>query len=68
MRSDAINAIENTLRYSSDEELGKATLHEAVFRGTPYAHLSDGTVAGLRAITLDDVRAFYRQHYTRDNA
>lgn len=68
VRNDAINAIENTLRYSSDEELGKATLHEAVFRGTPYAHLSEGTVAGLRSITLEDVRTFYRQHYTRANA
>jgi zinc protease len=68
LRSDAINAIENTLRYSSDEELGKATLHECVFRGTRYAHLCEGTVAGLRSITLDDVRAFYRRHYTRANA
>jgi zinc protease len=68
VRADAINAIENTLRYSSDEELGKAALHEAVFRGTRYAHLSEGTVAGLRAITLDDVRAFYERHYTRANA
>ena len=68
VRSDAINAIENTLRYSSDEELGKATLHEAVFRGTPYAHLTEGTVTGLRSITLDDVRAFYTAHYTRANA
>jgi zinc protease len=68
LRSDAVNAIENTLRYSSDEELGKATLHESVFRGTRYAHLSEGTVAGLRSITLDDVRAFYRRHYTRANA
>jgi zinc protease len=68
IKSDAINAIENTLRYASDEELGKAALHEAVFRGTRYAHLNQGTVSGLRAITLDDVRAFYRQHYTRANA
>jgi zinc protease len=68
VRSDAINDIENTLRYSSDEELGKAALHEAVFRGTRYAHLNQGTVAGLRSITLDDVRAFYGQHYTRANA
>ncbi len=67
VRSDAINAIENTLRYSSDEELGKAALHDLVFRGTPYAHLSEGTVAGLRSITLDDVRAFYRRHFTRAN-
>jgi zinc protease len=67
VRSDAVNAIETTLRYSADEELGKAALHEFVFRGTPYAHLSMGTVSGLRAITLDDVRAFYRRHYTRAN-
>jgi zinc protease len=65
LRSDAVNAIENTLRYSSDEELGKAALHEAVFRGTRYAHLSAGTVSGLRAVTLEDVRAFYGRHYTR---
>jgi zinc protease len=68
VRSDAVNAIENTLRYSSDEELGKAALRELVFRGTRYAHLSEGTVAGLRAITLNDVREFYRRHYTRTNA
>jgi zinc protease len=68
IRSDAVNAIENTLRYSSDEELGKAALREFVFRGTPYAHPSEGTVAGLKAITLDDVRAFYRSHYTRASA
>ncbi len=67
VRSDAVNAIENTLRYSSDEELGKAALHELVFRGTRYAHLSEGTVAGLRAITRNDVREFYRRHYTRTN-
>jgi zinc protease len=65
IRSDAVNAIENTLRYSSDEELGKAAFRELVFRGTPYAHPSEGTVAGLKSITLDDVRAFYRRHYTR---
>jgi zinc protease len=68
VRSDAVNAIEKSLRYSSDEELGKAALHDFVFRGTPYAHLSEGTVTGLRSITLDDVRAFYRRYYTRGNA
>ena len=68
VRSDTINFIETTLRYSSDEELGKAALHEFVFRGTRYAHLSEGTVAGLRRATLDDVREFYVQHYTQANA
>ena len=47
MRSDAINAIENTLRYSSDEELGKAALHELVFRGTPLRAPERGHGRGL---------------------
>jgi zinc protease len=64
VKSDAINDIENTLRYSSDEELGKAALEEFVFRGTRYAHPSEGTVAGLRSITLDDVQEFYSRHFT----
>jgi zinc protease len=58
--------IEKTLRYSSDEELGKATLYGAAFAGTPYAHLNAGTTAGLEAITLDDVRQFHARNFTRD--
>jgi zinc protease len=68
VKSDTVNFLENTLRYSSDEELGKAALQEAVFRGTRYAHPPQGTVQGLKSITLDDVREFYRTWYTRDNA
>ena len=58
--------IEKTLRYSSDEELGKAALYGAAFAGTPYAHLNAGTAAGLEAITLEDVRQFHARTFTRD--
>ena len=68
VQADAINDLENTLRYSSDEELGKAALEEFVFRGTRYAHPSEGTVQGLRSIALDDVRKFYREHFTAQAA
>ena len=68
IKNDAINDITNTLRYSSDEELGKAALYDFVFRGTPYAHPSEGTVEGLESVTLDDVRNFYRAHFTTANA
>jgi zinc protease len=68
VKNDAINYVANTLRYSSDEDLAKAALYEFVFRGTRYAHPPIGTVAGLRAVTLDDVRAFYGEHFTRANA
>ena len=68
VQSDAINDLENTLRYSSDEELGKATFEEFALRGTRYAHPSEGTVEGLKSITLDDVREFYRRHFTAGSA
>ena len=67
LKSDAINDIENTLRYAEDEALAKAALYAFVFAGTRYAHPPEGTVRGLESITLDDVREFYLGHYTRDN-
>jgi zinc protease len=67
LKSDAINYLENTLRYSSDEELGKAVLYNTIFRGTPYGHLTAGTIEGLKSITVDDLRNFYQTFYTRDN-
>ncbi len=68
LRSDQLNFIEKTLRFASDEELGKATLTDSIFAGTPYSHPIAGTVAGINALTVDDVRQFYAGHYTRDNA
>ncbi len=67
LRTDLKNSIEKGLRYSSDEELGKAALMNFVYAGTPYGHIPPGTVESLDAITLDDVKAFYKGHYTRDN-
>lgn len=65
LKNDAINFVGSTLRYDSDEELGKAALTSAVFAGTPYAHPVRGSLSGLAAITLDDVIDCYRRHYTR---
>jgi len=67
LRSRAITGIEKTMRYSSDEELGKASLYATLFAGTRYAHLEDGALAALRSLTVEDARAFYERHYTRDN-
>jgi zinc protease len=68
LKSDQRNYLEKTLRYASDEDLGKAALQSLVFAGTRYAHPPEGTVQGLAAITLEDVRSFHRRHFTRDNA
>lgn len=68
VKNDTINYLQSTLRYSSDEELGKAALYQFVFDGTRYAHPPEGTLTGLHAITLDDIRDFYRRHYTPNGA
>jgi zinc protease len=67
VKTRQINALVQDLRSNNEEELGKERLQTNVFRATPYGHVALGTVAGLRAITLDDVKAFSRQMYTRAN-
>jgi zinc protease len=65
LRERQLNTLTNDLRANNEEELGKQRLHENLFAGAPYAHPVLGTVAGLQAITLDDVRKFAAQRYTR---
>ncbi len=67
LKTDQANFLATTLRYSSDEELGKALLHSVAFAGTSYAHPEQGLVHSVKSLTLDDVRAFYAKHYTRSN-
>ena len=59
------NALVLDLKDNNEEEFGKERLQTNVFAGTPYGHPVLGTVKGLDAITLDDVKAFYRQAYAQ---
>jgi len=61
-----LNFVERARRYSRDEELSKDLLFWRAFQGTRYEHPEDGYVSTVRTITLDDVKAFYRDHYRRD--
>jgi zinc protease len=56
--------IETNLRGADDETLGKETLQWLLYRGHPYGRLDIGTVRGLKAIVLDDLKTHYRKHYT----
>jgi zinc protease len=68
VKDDVLNALVQDLRETNDEELAKERLQANVFAGTPYGHPALGTIEGLRAVTLDDVKAFVGSHYTRANA
>jgi zinc protease len=65
LKDAQLNALVQSLRNNNEEELGKERLQELVFRGTPYSHTVLGTIAGINAITLDDVKDFAKKAYTR---
>jgi zinc protease len=66
LKNEAIDFLSKTLRAGSDEELGKWTLQVELYKNHPYGHVDRGTVLGLKSITLDDVKAFHREHYSRE--
>lgn len=67
VKNQILNYLENYLRYSSDEELGKQSLYNFVYENTPYGHIPEGTIESVKSITVEDVRGFYEKYFTREN-
>ncbi|WP_242927024.1 M16 family metallopeptidase [Pontibacter vulgaris] len=65
--SNQQNYVDQVIRASSDEEYSKKALEDLLFRGTNYQHTPEGTSAGVKSITLDDVKNHWRQYFTRNN-
>jgi zinc protease len=64
-RDRLIASIESDLRGHDDEELGKEALNAAIFAGHPYGRPVAGSVQGLRAATLELVRAHWARQFQR---
>ncbi len=67
LKTDAINHLRIELRGHNEEELGKEALYLRIYENHPYGHENIGTAAALEKMTLDDLKDFYRKHYTRSN-
>jgi zinc protease len=67
LKTNAVNFLKTSLSQGNDEELGKERLYNIIYAGHPYGHHNMGTVSSLEKLTLDDVRAFYKQNYTQGN-
>jgi zinc protease len=65
-KRDQLDALTKSLRGNDDEALGKQALGTVLYAGHPYGHPNVGTVAGLESLTLEDVKAFYAEHFTRN--
>ena len=55
-------------RQQSPSALASVAFNKAVFGDHPYASPSSGTKESLEKMTLEDVRAFYKQYYVASNA
>jgi zinc protease len=66
-KSELLNYLTKSLPSADDEDLGKKSLERALYAGHPYGHPVQGTIAGIQSLTLDDVKNFYREHYTIEN-
>ncbi len=67
LKDQLINRIENSLKSSNDEELGKEVLYEALYQGHAYGALNAGHVSDIQKLTLEDVKSFYTSQLTQDN-
>lgn len=68
IKTQVANSIRTDLVGNNDEELGKEYLYESIYGDQhPYGSLNLGHVADIEALTLDDVKSFYREYYTVAN-
>jgi zinc protease len=67
IKSNQQNYVDEVIRSSSDEEYSKKALEDFLFRGTNYQHMVQGTSKGVQSITLDDVKAHFKNYYSTKN-
>lgn len=67
VKSNQQNYVEQVIKASSDEDYSKAALEAFMYEGTPYEHMVEGTISGVKSITLDDVKNHYKKFFTRNN-
>jgi zinc protease len=66
LRDAEVNDIEKRLRQGDDENLGKESLQETMFRGHPYGRLTAGHVAALKSMTLAELQQHAARVFTAD--
>lgn len=67
LKSNQQNYVDELIRSTSDEEYSKKALEDYMFRGTNYQHMVQGTSAGVKSCTLQDVKDQYKNFFTANN-
>jgi len=66
LREAAINDVEKRLRQGDDENLGKESLYELMYRNHPYGRLTLGHLSDLKSLQLADLQAQAGRVFTAD--
>ncbi|MGH9323284.1 MAG: M16 family metallopeptidase [Vicinamibacteria bacterium] len=66
-KNELLNYLTKSLPSADDEELGKKSFEWVLYDEHPYRHPVQGTIAGVEALAMEDVKDFYRKHYTFEN-
>ena len=61
-----MNDVEKRLRQGDDENLGKESLEELMYRGHPYGRLTLGHASDLKSMTLQDLQQHAARVFTAD--
>jgi zinc protease len=67
IKTQTLNFLKQSRRFSNDEELSKELLFREIYRGTPYEHPEEGYVASVESLALSDVKDFYKNYYAKNN-
>ncbi len=57
-----------TFDHNSPQWMARQATREVLYGGTRWEQPSDGTTESVKRLTLDDVKAFYKTHYTPKGA
>jgi zinc protease len=63
LREEQLNYVSTILRSNDDESFGKWTLQTMLYPDHPYGHVDAGSVSSLKAITLADVKDWYKRNF-----
>ncbi|MFQ5799833.1 MAG: M16 family metallopeptidase, partial [Bacteroidota bacterium] len=66
-RQEILEDIGSTYRLENTELLGLSAIDNFIHEGTSYGHAPFGTVEGLKAVTRENVLAFYKTYYVPGN-
>jgi zinc protease len=66
LRDTAVNDIEKRLRQGDDENLGKESLSELMYRGHPYGRSTLGHASELKSLSLQDLQQHAARVFTAD--